>query len=78
MTASVRPSTSTKRPWAVERDGKLVELHSTEEAAQKGADSINRVCTVCRRANGLHTQQCAISCFEVDPDFGSEEDEDRA
>jgi hypothetical protein len=76
VSATVRPSLSQKRPWAVESNGKLVELHATEEAAQAGADRINRVCRTCRTPHGLHTPECPLSRFEPDPGFGAEIDGD--
>lgn len=76
MNASVRPSTSVKRPWAVIDGGKLVELHATEEAAQQGADRINRTCGVCGTHGGLHAADCALGSLERDHDFGNDYDTD--
>jgi hypothetical protein len=75
MPAIVRPSTSVKRPWAVVSEGKLVELHATEAAAQAGADRINRTCSECRTQQGRHSVDCPLAGFERDHDFGSEFDD---
>lgn len=79
MSAIVRPSSSSKRPWGVEVEGKLVELHALLSDAQAGADRINRTCSECRTQHGRHSVDCPLAGYERDHDFGSEyDDEDDA